>query len=136
VFKCRTRLELYSINNERFLEYIAEFASTIISPEICAFLTRRSFRAFPDFIQSKIYFIYALRFKQFNLYDSTYIDAKWYPDKSACNLLTLLPLRLSVFLLNDSFILPAKHGLQSFSPFSYFLLSFGLIKLIELPLSN
>ena len=69
-------------------------------------------------------------------YLKPYTDAKQYPDKSACNLLTLLPSRLSVFLLNDSFILPAKHGLQSFSPFSYFLLSFSLIKLIELPSSN
>ena len=63
-------------------------------------------------------------------------NAKQYLDKSAYNLLTLLPSRLSVFLLNNSFILPAKHGLQSFSPFSYFLLSFSLIKPIELLLSN
>ena len=87
-------------------------------------------------LSSLTYTIRLASHKTTRKYLKPYIDAKWYPDKSACNLLTLLPLRLSVFLLNDSFILPAKHGLQSFSPFSYFLLSFSLIKPIELLLSN
>ena len=38
-------------------------------------------------------------------------DAEWYPDKLACNLFTRLPSLLLVFLLNDSFIFLARHGL-------------------------
>jgi hypothetical protein len=63
-------------------------------------------------------------------------DAKWYLNKLACSLLTLLPSRLLIFLLNDSFILLARHGLYSFLLYKSFLLSLSLIKLIELPLSN
>jgi hypothetical protein len=69
-------------------------------------------------------------------YLKPYTDAEWYLDKSACSLFTLLPSRLLVFLLNDSFILPAKQGSYSFLPCGSLLLSLGLIKLIELPSSN
>jgi hypothetical protein len=69
-------------------------------------------------------------------YLKPYINVKWYLDKLACSLFTLLPLRLSVFLLNDSFILPAKQGSYSFSLCGSLLLSLSLIKPIKLPLSN
>jgi len=69
-------------------------------------------------------------------YLKPYTNAKWYLNKLVYSLFTLLPSRLSVFLLNDSFILLAKQGLYSFLLYKSLLLSLGLIKLIELPLSN